>query len=98
MGLQLSGPILLHHKEQECPPQSLITEILLWPSATRQAPEFPELLPYTYIGKNFESPEINAERSIRIYMFLCGWKDGSMTDVQVKKTILDGLGKEAIRC
>jgi protein TonB len=39
-------------------------------SATRQAPEFPELLPYTYIGKNFESPEINAERSIRIYVSL----------------------------
>jgi hypothetical protein len=30
-------------------------------------------------------------------MFLCGWKDGSMTDV-VKNDPGYGLGKEAIGC
>jgi protein TonB len=35
-----------------------------------EVPEFPGIAKfYTYIGKNFESPEINAERSI---YFLCG--------------------------
>lgn len=62
-------------------------------------PEFPGGIAkfYTYIGKNFESPEINAERSIRIYVSFVVEKDGSMTDVQVKNDPGYGLGKEAIR-
>ncbi|MEZ7503773.1 energy transducer TonB [Flavobacterium sp. Arc2] len=62
-------------------------------------PEFPGGIAkfYTYIGKNFESPEINEARNIRIYVSFVVEKDGSMTDVQVKNDPGYGLGKEAIR-
>lgn len=62
-------------------------------------PEYPGGIAkfYAYIGKNFESPEINGERSIRVYVSFVVEKDGSMTDIQVKNDPGYGLGKEAIR-
>lgn len=62
-------------------------------------PEFPGGINkfYTYIGKNFDSPEINEERTIRIYVSFVVEKDGSMSDVQVKNDPGYGLEKEAIR-
>lgn len=62
-------------------------------------PEFPGGIAkfYTYIGKNFESPEINAERNIKIYVSFVVEKDGSMTDIQVKNDPGYELGTEAIR-
>ena len=62
-------------------------------------PEFPGGINkfYTYIGKNFETPEINGERNIRIYVSFVVEKDGSMTDIQVKNDPGYGLAKEAIR-
>ena len=49
-------------------------------------PEFPGGIAkfYNYIGKNFESPEINGERNIRVFVSFVVEKDGSMTDIQVK--------------
>jgi protein TonB len=62
-------------------------------------PEFPGGIAkfYSYIGKTFETPEINGERSIRIYVSFVIEKDGSMSDIQVKNDPGYGLAKEAIR-
>ena len=62
-------------------------------------PEFPGGIAkfYTYIGKNFETPYTNGERSIRIYVSFVVEKDGSMTEIQVKNDPGYGLAKEAIR-
>jgi protein TonB len=62
-------------------------------------PEFPGGIAqfYSYIGKNFESQEINGEKNIRIYVSFVVEKDGSLTDIQVKKNPGYGLGNEAIR-
>ena len=62
-------------------------------------PEFPGGINkfYNYIGKNFESPEVNGESSIRIYVSFVVEKDGSMSNIQVKNDPGYGLGKEAIR-
>lgn len=62
-------------------------------------PEFPGGIAkfYTFIGKNFENPEINAERNIKIYVSFVVEKDGSMTDIHVKNDPGYGLGTEAIR-
>jgi protein TonB len=62
-------------------------------------PEFPGGIAkfYNYIGKNFESPEINGDRNIRVFVSFVVEKDGSMTDIQVKNNPGYGLDKEAIR-
>ncbi|WP_369765572.1 energy transducer TonB [Flavobacterium sp. WC2429] len=62
-------------------------------------PEFPGGINkfYNYIGKNFESPEVNGESSIRIYVSFVVEKDGSMSNIQVKNEPGYGLGREAIR-
>ena len=62
-------------------------------------PEFPGGINkfYSYVGNNFEKPEIEGVTTIRIYVSFIIEKDGSMTDVHVKKDPGYGLGKEAIR-
>lgn len=62
-------------------------------------PEFPGGIAkfYSYIGETFETPEINAERSIRIYVSFVVEKDGSMSEIQVKNDPGYGLAREAIR-
>jgi len=62
-------------------------------------PEFPGGIAkfYAYIGKTFETPVINGEKSIRIYVSFVVEKDGSMSDIQVKNDPGYGLAKEAIR-
>lgn len=62
-------------------------------------PEFPGGIAkfYTYVGKNFESPEVFSDNNVRIYVSFVVEKDGSMTDIQVKNDPGYGLGKEAIR-
>ncbi len=62
-------------------------------------PEFPGGINkfYNYIGKNFETPEVDAERSIRIFVSFVVEKDGSMSSIQVKNDPGYGLGKEAVR-
>lgn len=62
-------------------------------------PEFPGGIGkfYTYVGTNFEKPEIDGVSTIRVYVSFVIEKDGSMTDIQVKNDPGYGLGKEAIR-
>ncbi|MGQ7945156.1 energy transducer TonB [Flavobacterium sp. WC2509] len=52
---------------------------------------------YTYVGNNFEKPEIENESLIRVNVSFVIEKDGSMTDIKVLKDPGYGLGKEAIR-
>ncbi len=62
-------------------------------------PEFPGGMTkfYTYVGNNFEKPEIEGINTIKVLVSFVIEKDGSMTDIQVKKDPGYGLGKEAIR-
>ncbi|MBX9806245.1 MAG: energy transducer TonB [Flavobacteriaceae bacterium] len=62
-------------------------------------PEFPGGINkfYTYVGNNFEKPDIDASSSLKIYVAFVIEKDGSMTDIKVLKDPGYGLGREAIR-
>ncbi|KFF09634.1 energy transducer TonB [Flavobacterium hydatis] len=62
-------------------------------------PEFPGGMNkfYTYVGNNFNRPELDSERTIRIYVSFVIERDGSMTDILVRNDPGYGLGKEAIR-
>jgi hypothetical protein len=62
-------------------------------------PEFPGGMNkfYTYVGNNFEKQEIDGGGIIRVYVSFVIERDGSMTDIQVKKDPGYGLGKEAVR-
>lgn len=62
-------------------------------------PEFPGGIKkfYTYVGNNFEKPEFDEIKTVRIYVAFVIEKDGSMTDIQVKRDPGYGLGQEAIR-
>jgi len=68
-------------------------------SALDKMPEFPGGMAkfYTYVGNNFNKPELEAERTLRVYVSFVIEKDGSMTDITVKNDPGYGLGKEAIR-
>lgn len=62
-------------------------------------PEFPGGMSkfYTYVGNNFNKPELDADRTMRVYVSFVIEKDGSMTDIVVKNDPGYGLGKEAVR-
>lgn len=62
-------------------------------------PEFPGGIErfYAYVGKNFNNPEIEESKTVRVYISFVIEKDGSMTDIQVKRDPGYGLAKEAIR-
>lgn len=62
-------------------------------------PEFPGGMSkfYTYVGNNFNRPELDTDRTMRVYVSFVIEKDGSMTDIVVKQDPGYGLGKEAIR-
>ncbi|MBF7090548.1 energy transducer TonB [Flavobacterium sp. ALJ2] len=62
-------------------------------------PEFPGGINkfYTYVGNNFNRPELDSERTIRIYVSFVIERDGSMTDILVRNDPGYGLGKEAVR-
>ena len=68
-------------------------------AALDKLPEFPGGITkfYTYVGRNFETPELSTDKNIKIYVSFVVEKDGSMTDIQVKNDPGYGLGKEAIR-
>lgn len=67
--------------------------------ALDKLPEFPGGINkfYNYVGNNFEKPEIEGINTFRIFVSFVVEKDGSMTDIHVKKDPGFGLGKEAIR-
>lgn len=62
-------------------------------------PEFPGGIEkfYTYVGRNFVNPESDENKTLKVYVSFVIEKDGSMTDIQVKRDPGYGLGKEAIR-
>ena len=62
-------------------------------------PEFPGGINkfYSYVGNNFEKPEIDAINTFRVYVSFVIEKDGSMTDIKVVRDPGYGLGREAIR-
>ncbi|ABQ03260.1 energy transducer TonB [Flavobacterium johnsoniae] len=69
------------------------------PAALDKMPEFPGGIKnfYTYVGKNFTRPELDEERTLRVYVSFVIERDGSMTDILVKNDPGYGLGKEAVR-
>ena len=62
-------------------------------------PEFPGGIDkfYKYVGNNFNNPDMGEAKTLRVYVSFVVEKDGSMTDIQVKRDPGYGLGKEAIR-
>lgn len=62
-------------------------------------PEFPGGIAqfYTYVGNNFHKPELDAEKTLKVYVSFVIERDGSITDITVLKDPGYGLGKEAIR-
>jgi len=67
--------------------------------ALDKLPEFPGGIEkfYKYVGNNFEKPEIDGLSIIKVSVSFVIEKDGSMTDIQVRRDPGYGLGKEAIR-
>lgn len=62
-------------------------------------PEFPGGIAkfYSYVGSNFEKPEIELSESIRVTVNFIIEKDGSMTGIQVKSDPGFGIANEAVR-
>ncbi|TRX22103.1 hypothetical protein FNW25_04600 [Flavobacterium franklandianum] len=62
-------------------------------------PEFPGGINkfYSYVGNNFEKPEIDAINTFRVYVSFVIERDGSMTDIKVVRDPGYGLGREALR-
>jgi len=62
-------------------------------------PEFPGGMAkfYTYVGNNFQRPELDVEKTLKVYVSFVIERDGSITDIKVLKDPGYGLGKEAIR-
>ena len=67
--------------------------------ALDKLPEFPGGINkfYSYVGNNFEKPEIENTSAMRIFVSFVIEKDGRMSDIKVLKDPGYGLGKEAIR-
>lgn len=68
-------------------------------TALDKLPEFPGGINkfYTYVGNNFEKPEVEGINTMRVLVSFVIEKDGAMTDIQVKRDPGYGLAKEAIR-
>lgn len=62
-------------------------------------PEFPGGIAqfYKYVGNNFQRPELDVEKTLRVYVSFVVEKDGSLTDIIVRNDPGYGMGKEAIR-
>ncbi len=68
-------------------------------AALDKLPEFPGGLTKfrEFVGNNFEKPDTDEERTVTVNVYFVIEKDGSLTDIQVRKDPGYGLGKEAIR-
>jgi len=77
----------------------VITNDPVLPALLDKMPEFPGGMAkfYTYVGNNFNRPELDADRTLKVYVSFVIEKDGSITDIMVKNDPGYGLGKEAIR-
>lgn len=78
---------------------SVPTNTIMNSAVLDKKPEFPGGISkfYTYVGNNFEKPELDIDRAIRVSVAFVIEKDGSMTDIKVLKDPGYGLGAEAIR-
>jgi protein TonB len=67
--------------------------------ALDKLPEFPGGINkfYTYVGNNFEKQETELHGAVKIFVSFVIERDGSMTDIQVRRDPGYGLGKEAVR-
>jgi protein TonB len=68
-------------------------------SVLDKLPEFPGGMSkfYTYVGNNFNRPELDVEKTLKVYVSFVIERDGSITDIIVKNDPGYGLGKEAVR-
>lgn len=68
-------------------------------SVLDRQPEFPGGMKkfYTYVGENFEKPEIENIESLTVHVSFVIERDGSMTDIRVLRNPGYSLDKEAIR-
>ncbi len=98
-GIGIANPSSSQGTSTEITAPTEIGNTLVTAAMLDKLPEFPGGIGkfYTYIGRNFETPDINGERSVRIYVSFVVEKDGSMTDILVKNDPGYGLGAEAIR-
>jgi periplasmic protein TonB len=78
---------------------SIPSNTIMPTGALDKKPEFPGGINkfYTYVGNNFEKPELDSDMAIRVSVAFVIEKDGSMTDIKVVKDPGYGLGAEAIR-
>ena len=78
---------------------SVPTNTIMNSAVLDKKPEFPGGINkfYTYVGNNFEKPELDSEMAIRVSVSFVIERDGSMTDIRVLKDPGYGLGAEAIR-
>jgi periplasmic protein TonB len=62
-------------------------------------PEFPGGMKkfYTYVGNNFEKPEIDGLNTLKVYVGFVIERDGSMSNIKVLRDPGYGLGDEAVR-
>ncbi|TDP00783.1 energy transducer TonB [Flavobacterium sp. 245] len=68
-------------------------------AALDKMPSFPGGMDkfYSYIGNNFRKPELDAEKTLKVYVSFVIERDGSITDIEVQKDPGYGMAKEAIR-
>ena len=52
---------------------------------------------YTYIGNNFEKPDLNEEKTLTVLVSFVIERDGRISDIKVVKNPGSGLDREAIR-
>lgn len=62
-------------------------------------PEFPGGIGqfYKYVGNNFRRPDLDMEKTLKVYVSFVVEKDGSLTDIIARNDPGYGMGKEAIR-
>lgn len=68
-------------------------------NALDKLPEFPGGIAkfYSYVGNNFEKPEIEGEQTISVYVSFVIEENGTMSNIKVVRDPGYGLGNEAIR-
>jgi len=73
--------------------------IPVYAAALDRLPEFPGGMQkfYNYVDNNYEKPDIEGMSTMKLYVSFVIEKDGSMTNIHVKRDPGYGLGKEAIR-